>query len=370
MAKVLEKGQSKVVSNINWTTQQDTAIHALGSDVLLTASAGAGKTAVLAQRCLYLLTDAPKRCNVDELLVMTYTEAAAAEMQRRIAQKLNDYVAANPNDRHIQHQLILLDKANISTVHAFCYSILREFFYHLPLEPNFEIMDPDESAIVKLQMAEELLEDYYKANDKEDKSADQARESKSFSRFVQSYGSGGGDRPLIQLLIRLNRFLETLAEHNNWLNSWRNQLQFSQPATAHNLELIKRQKTTLISQLNRVIARLRHARTTIANFPELNFYAGYVSETLLPEFVVIRDLLDRNNLSGGMSKLSELEKLPRIPSRSRGLTDNDTAPVKNIIDKAKKDYTNLRARYNIDSDGVLGQIDATKDFVNLLVRMQ
>src|SRR3954452_13212416 len=102
-----------------WTAEQLDAIRATGCGLLVSAAAGSGKTSVLAERCAYLVCDAKDRCGVNELLVVTFTEAAAAEMKVRIEQTLRER-AASTDDSHIRRQLKLVEHANVSTLHGFC----------------------------------------------------------------------------------------------------------------------------------------------------------------------------------------------------------------------------------------------------------
>src|SRR3954468_7432038 len=111
-----------------WTDEQWGGISTTGRNLLVSAAAGSGKTAVLAERCAYLVCDAPEPCDVDELLVVTFTEAAAAEMKVRIGSALRARAAAAPSDR-LSHQLALLDRASVSTLHGFCSRLLRQHFH-------------------------------------------------------------------------------------------------------------------------------------------------------------------------------------------------------------------------------------------------
>src|SRR6188768_2071839 len=117
----------------SWTPEQQRAIDTVDRSVLVSAAAGSGKTSVLAERCAYLVCDAPPpyRCEVNELLVVTFTEAAAAEMRGRIAQTLSARAAANPDDARLARQVALVDRAQISTIHAFCLSTIRLHFHAL-----------------------------------------------------------------------------------------------------------------------------------------------------------------------------------------------------------------------------------------------
>src|SRR4051794_25444997 len=116
-----------------WTDAQLLGIRTVGKSLLVSAAAGSGKTAMLSERCAYLVCDAPEphRCDVDELLVVTFTDAAAAEMRDRIGKALRHRVAAAPGgpDERLVRQLHLIDQAQVSTLHSFCSRLLRQHFH-------------------------------------------------------------------------------------------------------------------------------------------------------------------------------------------------------------------------------------------------
>ena len=124
------------MSEITWTPSQQRAIHTTDGHVMVTAAAGSGKTAVLAERCAYLVADLPKdrRIEVDRLLVVTFTEAAAAEMRQRVARFIRQRLDSAPRDAHLARQLVQLDTAAISTLHAFCFQTLRRWFTHADID--------------------------------------------------------------------------------------------------------------------------------------------------------------------------------------------------------------------------------------------
>ncbi len=347
------------MGSIDWTPQQKLAINTVNGDVLLTASAGAGKTAVLAGRCIYLLTEAPHPCNVDELLVLTFTEAAAAEMRSRIAHRLRQFAR---NDPRLHRQLILLDKANISTVHSFCHSVLREFFYRLPLDGTFEILDADESELLKLQIATELFEDRYAQSDRTQNS-----EPELFDRFVQSYGADTGDRPLINLLIRLHNFLDTMQDHESWLAGWSRMLRIEQ-TDVENLAVVKRQKQILALQIDRVISRLEYARTMIDYYPQLQFYTIHLQDKLLPMLGQVKDALVSGDFPGALEQIGGLS-FPRVPNRPKELGEDDIAPVKDLIDRAKAEYQKIQQTFAVASADVIKQLSVTEPFAELLARL-
>jgi ATP-dependent helicase/nuclease subunit A len=142
-----------------WTKQQLAAITTRGKNLLVSAAAGSGKTAVLVERvCHYLVN---LRQDVERLLVVTFTEAAAAEMRQRIAAALREHLAISPDDSHLARQFALLEQAHISTIHSFCLWLLRRFFYRLDLDPAFRVLDEGEDRLFKLEVLERILEGRY-----------------------------------------------------------------------------------------------------------------------------------------------------------------------------------------------------------------
>ena len=145
------------MSSIKWTNSQKRAISEHSRDVVVTASAGTGKTAVLAGRCAEIVSDKKVCGDVREILVLTFTNAAADEMRSRIAETLKKVYAAT-RDKHIRHQVMLLDGADISTIHSFCKRLISEYFYELGIDPAFRTIEDDEARLLKSDVLEKVLE--------------------------------------------------------------------------------------------------------------------------------------------------------------------------------------------------------------------
>ncbi|MCZ6699798.1 MAG: UvrD-helicase domain-containing protein, partial [Planctomycetota bacterium] len=144
--------------DVPWTDSQRRAITTIGGSLLVSAGAGSGKTMVLAERCAYLVADAPSPCAVDRLLVVTFTEAAATQMRERIASALRDRLGKSPNDRRLREQLALIDTASISTIHAFCKRTLDRYFAQAGLDPAIQVMDGHEAMILRRETAGEVFD--------------------------------------------------------------------------------------------------------------------------------------------------------------------------------------------------------------------
>lgn len=346
------------MTDIQWTSAQKDAMVTVDRNVLLTASAGAGKTAVLAQRCLFLLTDAPKRCNIDELLVLTFTEAAAAEMRQRIGQVLQQRIAEEPTHRHLRQQLAWLDAAAISTIHAFCATLVRENHFLLNIDPAFEILDGREAAMLRLHTAESLFEDYYQ-------NACSESDDQPFLQFVDSYGGVGSDKSLIELLIQLDNFLASTGPFESWYQACRQHAHALDSSEIKSLPLVQKQKQTLIEKIDRVISILSFSENSIIHFPKADFYRKDLQDKLLPELQSIQSLLKNDNFEEALSAL-QTWKWPRLSSRSKDIEPEETEPVKKLIETAKMEYKAAQTNLALPGGEVLKQLQASRSYTSLL----
>ena len=150
-----------------WTEGQHNAIATRGGSVLVSAAAGSGKTTVLVERVIGRITDPENPVDIDRMLIVTYTKAAAAEMRGRLSKRLGDLIAENPDDLRLQRQQMLLPTAHISTIHGFCGAFLRENFDKLGISPRFRIAEESETSILKQEAMEETLEVFYAAGEED-----------------------------------------------------------------------------------------------------------------------------------------------------------------------------------------------------------
>ena len=141
------------VKTTKWTNEQTQAIYESGQDLLVAAAAGSGKTAVLVERMIKKVTNEEKPVDVDRLLVVTFTNAAAAEMRKRIGDALEKELSNNPSD-YLKKQLTLLNRASISTLHSFCIDIVRKYYFELGIDPGFKILDETESELIREEVIE------------------------------------------------------------------------------------------------------------------------------------------------------------------------------------------------------------------------
>ncbi|AST08014.1 helicase-exonuclease AddAB subunit AddA [Anoxybacillus flavithermus] len=188
-----------------WTDEQWQAIYATGQHTLVAAAAGSGKTAVLVERIIQKILHTTQPIDVDRLLVVTFTNAAAAEMRQRIGEALERALEKEPHSLHLRRQLSLLQKASISTIHSFCLDVIRKYYYVIGIDPVFRIADEGEMALLKEEVLEALFEQYYAENDE------------AFLAVVDRYTSDRTDADLQTLILRLYEFSRSHPNPSGWL---------------------------------------------------------------------------------------------------------------------------------------------------------
>lgn len=153
------------MSNVRWTDEQQKVIDSRGSNLLVAAAAGSGKTAVLIERIISMITDEKNPVDIDEILGVTFTNAAATEMKERISDAINKKLSEHPDDLRLKRQNILLSKAKISTIHSFCLDVIRSNFHRVNIDADFKTLEPEEMAILKEEAMVEAFEELYELND-------------------------------------------------------------------------------------------------------------------------------------------------------------------------------------------------------------
>ena len=189
---------------MEWTKEQKQAIEKKGSNLLVSAGAGSGKTTILISRIINKIIN--EKINVDDLLVVTFTNAAASEMKERLIDKLYEEIEKKPNDIRLRNQISLVNQAHISTIHAFCLDIIRNNFYETNLSANFRVADDSEIEIIKQETMEELFEKEYESGDQ------------NFIRLLNLYTTYKDDQPLKDLIFNLYDFLTGVPNSRDWLD--------------------------------------------------------------------------------------------------------------------------------------------------------
>ena len=188
-----------------WTEEQLKAIETRRCNLLIAAAAGSGKTAVLVERIIRIITNEESPVDIDRLLVVTFTSAAASEMRERIASAITKALEKSPNSKNLQKQLTLLSRANITTMHSFCLDVIKNNFHIIDLDPAFRILDETEGMLLRSEVLEELFEDKYENDDKE------------FLDLVEAYSDSKSDDKLKDIVLDLYKFSMSGPWPQRWL---------------------------------------------------------------------------------------------------------------------------------------------------------
>jgi ATP-dependent helicase/nuclease subunit A len=314
--------REKVGSSPKWTDAQLRGIQTAGKSLLVSAAAGSGKTAMLAARCAHLICEAPEPCEVDELLVVTFTEAAAAEMKSRIHAALRERAAASDSER-LRRQVAMVDRASVSTLHSFCARVLREHFHAIGLDPAFTVMDGDEASLLRREIARELFDDHYELDATGD-----------FQRFIDAYGEGD-DARLIRRVIHTHELLASLVDPDAWLARSRQRIQEACDGPLEQSELGRE----LVQNLSRAIADIRaRCDRAIELVHGLQKFLKYIEA--LTEWANVLRFWDETLANDGIDALAEevasLE-LPRLAAVSNSVPGKELA--KSAVDAVRESMT-------------------------------
>lgn len=190
---------------VSWTSEQQQVIRQRGTNLLVSAAAGSGKTAVLVERILTMVTDPVHPVDIDRLLVVTFTRAAAGEMRERIGRALEEKLVEDPDNEHLQRQGVLLGHAQISTIHGFCTHVIQNYFHRIGIDPGYRIAEEGELKLLRGAVIGDLLEEEYAAG------------SPAFSAFMDAYSPGQSDRRAEELIQRIYDFAISDPDPALWL---------------------------------------------------------------------------------------------------------------------------------------------------------
>lgn len=192
--------------SVKWTEEQQKVIDLRDRNILVSAAAGSGKTAVLVERIIKRLTEDDPPADVDRLLIVTFTEAAAAEMKERIGAAIEKKLEERPGDAHLERQATLIHTAMITTIHSFCLSVIRDHFHVIGIDPGFRVAEEGELKLLKQDVLGEILEECYTSADQE------------FLDFTERFGSGKSDKKIEEIILKMYEYSRSYPQPDRWLD--------------------------------------------------------------------------------------------------------------------------------------------------------
>ncbi len=310
---------------INWTDEQRRAIEGRGRDVLVTASAGTGKTAVLSGRCVNIVSDKNLCPDVLSVLVLTFTDAAAEQMRERIAEQLR-LASGESGDSHLRQQLILLQGADISTIHSFCKRLITEFFYKLGLDPTFRVIDADEQVLLKAEVLEKTIEWAWQ----------QSNLAEGLGQLLARRDLRTNDG-FLSMITAVSDFLDTVALRDSWYE--RAQL-LAEAVDPFATELGEKQKQIVGRKLEEIVGQLRHAQKLCEKEDAGSSWIGYCEDTFVKPVERCIKLLR----SGDWDKCAEAIRgfaKPRV-SKPREICDSAGELIQKTVKSAVDEIEELR----------------------------
>lgn len=209
------------MGSTKWTKEQQEVIDHRDGNLLVSAAAGSGKTAVLVERIISMILDIEEKVDIDKLLVVTFTNAAASEMRERIAdavsKALEEATKLEKKDviEHLQKQILFLNKANITTIHSFCLDVIKNNIHLITLDPNFRIGDTTECQLIAQEAIDEVFEELYEQGYLGDENSEKG---KRFLKLIDSFAERNGDNQVQSLIMSIYNFAMSFPNPEKWLN--------------------------------------------------------------------------------------------------------------------------------------------------------
>lgn len=342
------------MATMTWTTDQQKVIDLRNRNILVSAAAGSGKTAVLVERIITMITKEDSKTNIDNLLIVTFTKAAAGEMRERIGAAIEKKVMEQPENTHLQKQLTLIHTAQITTIDSFCLYVIRNYFHMIDLDPSFRIADDAELTLLKSDVIGELLEEQYEQG------------SEEFLAFVESYASVKSDSVLEDFILQLYEFSMSYPWPEEWLTSMGKNFDIQ--------DLGELQETPWMKKV------MEYIETVLMDARELNELALSVCReadgpmAYMDALLSDQDLLD--NLRGLKSYEEYSESLEDIKyarlstKKQEGVSEEKKELVKALRAKMKDIITGLNKDFFFQScDEMLADMQAVKVPVNKLIEL-
>lgn len=335
-----------------WTTEQQQVIDLRGRNILVSAAAGSGKTAVLVERIIAMLTDETDPVSVDRLLIVTFTEAAAAEMKDRIRIAIEKKIEECPDNEHLKQQATLIHHAQITTIHSFCLSVIRDHFHVIDLDPGFRIGEEGELKLLRRDVLEEMLEERYVAGEPE------------YLDLIMAYGGGRDDKKVEDLVLKIYEFSRSYPDASGWLNSC---VEAYCADTAEELEksiyiaIIKKNAKRYLSEC---VELLRQGLAVCAEADGPGAYEGALrlDIQMIEGFLKLQTYAEMNRAMGHV----KWEKL--AANRDKNVAEEKVSQVKAIREEVKTLVKDMSSQYFYqDMEGILTDIRLCRPQVNVLV---
>lgn len=317
---------------VSWTEEQQKVIDTRNCNILVSAAAGSGKTAVLVERIIQRITDKNNPVDIDELLIVTFTRAAAGEMKERIRQAIEKKLEANPEDEHLQRQSTLVHHALITTIDSFCSYIVKNYFHLIDLDPSFRMGDEGEMRLLQADVADAVLEEAY------------TEEAPSFLAFSDGFAGGKTDKKIPEMIIKLYSFSMSYPYPEEWLLNCRKAYEVESIEELENAEWMKLIKNEVKQEIKEASMLLKQSLEVSKEPDGPAFYIGLLEDEVsalekseqIECFFEWKEMLDK----------LEFKRLPAGKKAEKELVSESRQELaKNLRNEAKEQIKALKERY-------------------------
>ena len=334
--------------SVRWTEEQKKVIDVRNKNVLVSAAAGSGKTAVLVERILSLVCgegEDEKPLDVDRLLVVTFTKAAAAEMRERVGLALEKRLEADPENEHLQKQQTLIHSAQITTIDSFCQYVIRNYFHQIDLDPAFRIGDEGELKLLKGDVVQELLEEHYGAEEPEERAR--------FTEFVEVYATGKSDVAIENLILQLYEFAVSYPYPKRWLAEC---MESYRAQTEEDLERSPWMQF-LMNYVNRTFADLEQEIRRMLDICHLPGGPYMYEDAVQADLLQVQELLSCRGYENIRERLTDLSFARLSTKKDPNVEEERKNQIKAFRESMKKSLKDLKEKFfNLPLTGVLDVI--------------
>ena len=314
---------------VTWTQEQQKVIDLRNRNILVSAAAGSGKTAVLVERIITMLTKDEPPVDVDRLLIVTFTEAAAAEMKERIRLAIEKKLMEYPDNEHLKQQATLIHNAQITTIHSFCLSVIRDHFHAIDIDPGFRIGEEGELKLLRHDVLEEVLEEKYQEG------------NKRFLDFASGYSTGRNDKKIEDLILKIYEFSRSYPDSDAWLDSCVKAYEIEDLEAFEESNVIKKILQDIQKNLEDAKALVEFAMQTALS---IDGPAAY-EVALEKDLIVIEDLQSARTYRQQSEAFANV-KWARLPvNKDKTVSEDKIAQVKKLREMVKGVVKNIAAQY-------------------------
>ncbi|WP_448862458.1 helicase-exonuclease AddAB subunit AddA [Dorea sp.] len=314
---------------VTWTQEQQKVIDLRNRNILVSAAAGSGKTAVLVERIITMLTKDEPPVDVDRLLIVTFTEAAAAEMKERIRLAIEKKLMEYPDNEHLKQQATLIHNAQITTIHSFCLSVIRDHFHAIDIDPGFRIGEEGELKLLRHDVLEEVLEEKYQEG------------SKRFLDFASGYSTGRNDKKIEDLILKIYEFSRSYPDSEAWLDSCVKAYEIEDLEAFEESNVIKKILQDVQKNLEDAKALVEFAMQTALSIDGPAAYEAALEKDL----IVIEDLQSARTYRQQSEAFANV-KWARLPvNKDKTVSEEKITQVKKLREMVKGVVKNIAAQY-------------------------